>query len=59
MIDRITGTDAVRATFADEHPMGRFGLPEEVASTVLFLCSNGASFITGHALGIDGGYMAR
>jgi len=59
MIDRITGTDEVRATFADQHPMGRFGLPEEVASTVLFLCSNGASFITGHALGIDGGYMAR
>jgi NAD(P)-dependent dehydrogenase (short-subunit alcohol dehydrogenase family) len=39
--------------------MGRFGLPEEVASTVLFLCSNGASFITGHSLGIDGGYMAQ
>lgn len=59
MIDRITGTDEGRAAFADQHPMGRFGLPEEVASTVLFLCSNGASFITGHALGIDGGYMAR
>jgi NAD(P)-dependent dehydrogenase (short-subunit alcohol dehydrogenase family) len=59
MIDRITGTDEARATFADEHPMGRFGLPEEVASTVLFLCSNQASFITGHALAIDGGYMAR
>ena len=41
------------------HPVGRFGIPEEVAQTVLFLCSEKASFITGNALPVDGGYMAR
>jgi NAD(P)-dependent dehydrogenase (short-subunit alcohol dehydrogenase family) len=41
------------------HPIGRFGNPEEVAETVLFLCSNKASFITGSAVAIDGGLLAR
>ncbi len=39
------------------HPVGRFGQPEEVASAVLWLCSDGASFMTGHALPVDGGLM--
>jgi NAD(P)-dependent dehydrogenase (short-subunit alcohol dehydrogenase family) len=41
------------------HPIGRFGSPEEVAQTVLFLCSDKASFITGHALAVDGGLLSR
>jgi NAD(P)-dependent dehydrogenase (short-subunit alcohol dehydrogenase family) len=41
------------------HPMGRFGTTEEVADAVLFLCSNKASFITGHALPVDAGLLAR
>ena len=36
-------------------PMGRMGQPEEVASAVLWLCSDGASFVTGHPLVMDGG----
>jgi NAD(P)-dependent dehydrogenase (short-subunit alcohol dehydrogenase family) len=40
------------------HPIGRFGVPEEVAQAVVFLCSEKASFITGLALPVDGGYMA-
>jgi NAD(P)-dependent dehydrogenase (short-subunit alcohol dehydrogenase family) len=41
------------------HPLGRFGQPEEVADAVVWLCSSKASFITGHALPIDGGFVAR
>lgn len=39
------------------HPMGRIGTSEEVANTVVWLCSDKASFITGHALNIDGGFV--
>ncbi len=40
-------------------PMGRIGLPEEVAATVAWLCSDQASFITGATLPIDGGRLAQ
>jgi NAD(P)-dependent dehydrogenase (short-subunit alcohol dehydrogenase family) len=39
-------------------PMGRFGQPEEIASAVVWLCSDAASFVTGHPLVIDGGATA-
>ncbi|KAF7587985.1 hypothetical protein BBP40_006462 [Aspergillus hancockii] len=41
----------------DIAPMKRMGKPEEVADTVLFLCSTFASFVQGHALTVDGGYV--
>ncbi len=41
------------------HPMGRVGTVEEVAEVVVWLCSDAASFVTGHALPIDGGMIAR
>jgi glucose 1-dehydrogenase len=38
---------------------GRFGEPDEIAAAALWLCSDGASFITGHPLAVDAGYLAR
>ncbi|KAK7902229.1 hypothetical protein LTR67_001873 [Exophiala xenobiotica] len=38
-------------------PMGRMGKPQEIADAALFLCSDRASFIQGHALVVDGGYI--
>ena len=47
----------ITARIVAMHPMGRFGRPEEVASTVLWLCSETASFITGHTHAVDGGFL--
>ena len=41
---------------AEEIPLGRLGLPEEVAKTVSFLVSPGASYITGQIIGVNGGW---
>jgi NAD(P)-dependent dehydrogenase (short-subunit alcohol dehydrogenase family) len=40
-------------------PMGRVGAPEEVAEAVVWLCSDAASFVTGHTMTVDGGYVAQ
>jgi NAD(P)-dependent dehydrogenase (short-subunit alcohol dehydrogenase family) len=59
MIDRITGKDkVVEKQFIDMEPMGRMGEPAEVAEAVVWLCSDAASFVTGHALPVDGGWIA-
>jgi NAD(P)-dependent dehydrogenase (short-subunit alcohol dehydrogenase family) len=45
--------------FLKEQPIGRMGRPEEVAATVLWLCSPAASFVLGVALPVDGGFVAH
>jgi len=42
-----------------QHPMGRLGRPDEVASAIVFLASDEASFITGAMLPVDGGFLAQ
>jgi len=44
---------------ANLHPLKRMGTPAEVAEAVIWLCSDAASFVTGHAMLVDGGYVAQ
>jgi NAD(P)-dependent dehydrogenase (short-subunit alcohol dehydrogenase family) len=56
MMDRFTGgTPEERDRVIAQEPIGRMGRPEEIAATVVWLCSDAASFVTGHALIADGG----
>ena len=60
MIDRVTGRDpAIERQFTGLEPMGRMGRPEEIAAAAVWLCSDAASFVTGHPLTIDGGLVAQ
>jgi NAD(P)-dependent dehydrogenase (short-subunit alcohol dehydrogenase family) len=56
MMQRFTGDSARgRERVIGQEPVGRMGTPEEIASAVLWLCSDAAAFVVGHALVIDGG----
>ncbi|MBI2770160.1 MAG: SDR family oxidoreductase [Burkholderiales bacterium] len=59
MYDRAIAADPqVEAHAAGLHPLGRLGLADEVAAVALWLCSDAASFVTGHAHTVDGGMTA-
>ena len=59
MIDPLTGGDPqIEADMAARHPIGRMAKPEEVAEAAVWLCSDAASFVTGHAMAVDGGWAA-
>ena len=55
--------DATSAPIAEKiinrHPLGRLGTPEEIADTVVWLASDAASFVTGHTMTVDGGYVSQ
>lgn len=56
MMERFTeGTSAGRDRVIAQEPVGRMGKPEEIAAAVLWLCSDAAAFVTGHAMVVDGG----
>ena len=59
MIDRVTGREPARErAFVAMEPLGRMGEPSEVGEAAAWLCSPRASFVTGHALAVDGGFVA-
>lgn len=46
-----------RAALRESTPVGRLGRPEDIAESIFFLCQEGASFITGQVLGVNGGFV--
>jgi NAD(P)-dependent dehydrogenase (short-subunit alcohol dehydrogenase family) len=60
MMDRFTGgTPEGRAKVIAEEPIGRMGKPEEIAAAVVWLCSDAAAFVIGHAMVLDGGQTVQ
>ena len=60
MVDRLAdGMNMKKDDLTTFHPIGRLGRVEEVAEAVLWLCSDKASFVTGHSLMVDDGFTAR
>jgi NAD(P)-dependent dehydrogenase (short-subunit alcohol dehydrogenase family) len=58
MLERANGGPVAPDSWRNKVPLKRVGNPEEIASAVLWLCSGGASFVTGHSLVVDGGMLA-
>ncbi len=59
MTDRAWSDPERRARVIASEPIGRIGKPEEIAEAVVWLCSDAASFVTGHTMTVDGGYVAQ
>ena len=60
MTERAIARDPRRQKYIDQaHPIGRLGEAEDIARSVVFLCSDDAAFVLGHSLAVDGGFTAR
>lgn len=60
MIDRfVHGEAQVKKQLVEGEPIGRVGEPEEIAAAALWLCSDSSSFVTGHSMVVDGGWIAQ
>lgn len=59
LIEKTMSEEVIAQVLTPLHPIGRIGKPEEVAELVIWLCSDKASFVTGGAYLVDGGYVAR
>jgi NAD(P)-dependent dehydrogenase (short-subunit alcohol dehydrogenase family) len=59
MTERAWSDPERRARVISSEPVGRIGNPEEIAEAVVWLCSDAASFVTGHAMSVDGGLVAQ
>lgn len=59
LIEVATGNPDIAKAIVAAHPVGRLGNPEEIAEAVIWLCSDAASFVTGHSMVVDGGYVAQ
>ena len=55
----LTGRPEMEQRFASAEPLKRLGEPAEIGEAVAWLCSDAASYVTGHAMPVDGGYMAK
>jgi len=57
--EALASNPEMEAQIVARHPVGRMGRPEEIAEAVMWLCSDAASFVTGHTMTVDGGYVAQ
>ena len=59
VLSKLSEDPELEKNIVSRHPIWRLGTPEEIAEAVVWLCSDAASFVTGHSLVLDGGYIAQ